>query len=55
MPYINDTDSESGTDLAYGIGASLLFTKNFGLRFEYDVINADDDLKSTNIGLEVRF
>ena len=48
--------SFDGTDVSFGVGASLNFTRNLGLRAEWErskLINADADFVS--VGLVYRF
>jgi OOP family OmpA-OmpF porin len=47
-----DSASESGDDLAYGVGLGMDFSENFGVRLEYmiyDVSDADADFLSANV------
>lgn len=46
--------SDDGTDLSFGIGASANLTEQFGLVFEYQRFDLDDD-DVTNISIGARF
>jgi hypothetical protein len=49
--------SDSGTDLAYGIGAKFKATDHFAIRAEWQTFEVEDidSLDLTSIGLEFTF
>jgi opacity protein-like surface antigen len=51
------TTDDSGTDLAFGFGASFKFTEHFGLRLEWETYDFDDveDVKMGTLGLQFWF
>lgn len=56
---VSVSDDDSGTDLVYGVGAKFDFTKNFGMRVEFerfkDVGNFDSDVDLLSAGLVYKF
>ena len=46
---------EDGTDLSLGIGASYDFTKNFGIRAEWERFKAVGDIDLLSVGLVYKF
>ncbi|TXF13029.1 outer membrane beta-barrel protein [Pelomicrobium methylotrophicum] len=56
---VSVSDDDSGTDLVYGVGAKFDFTKNFGMRVEFerfkDVGNSDSDVDLLSAGLVYKF
>ena len=48
--------SEDGTDLSFGLGVSVNLTEQFGLVFEYQKFDVDDeDLSNISLGAKVYF
>lgn len=47
--------SDSGTDLTFGAGVQYDFTKQFGVRGEWQRYSADDDVDVFSIGVVFRF
>ena len=53
MPFSADDD---GTDVSFGVGVAYNFTRNFGLRAEYELFKTDDaDVSLISIGAVWRF
>lgn len=48
------TVGDKGTELHYGFGATYNFTRNLGIRAEWEMVN-DADLSLLSIGLQYRF
>lgn len=49
------SNKEDGTDLSFGIGASYDFTKNFGIRAEWERFKAVGDIDLLSVGLVYKF
>ena len=50
------SDSQDGTDLSFGIGASFAVARNIGVRAEWEFFeSADADANLLSIGVEFRF
>jgi len=47
--------SDSGTDITFGAGVQYDFTKQFGVRGEWQRYSADDDIDVISIGVVFRF
>jgi OOP family OmpA-OmpF porin len=53
IPFSADDD---GTDVSFGVGVAYNFTRNFGLRAEYELFKTDDaDVSLISIGVVWRF
>lgn len=48
------TDTDTGSELVYGFGAAFNFTRNFGVRTEWERLN-DSEVDIMSIGLQYRF
>lgn len=48
------SDSDSGSDVLFGFGAAYNFTRNLGVRAEWERLN-DSELDIMSIGLQYRF
>jgi OOP family OmpA-OmpF porin len=48
------TASDSGSDLLYGLGATYNFTRNLGVRAEWERLN-DSEVDIMSVGLQYRF
>jgi OOP family OmpA-OmpF porin len=53
-------ESDSSTDFAFGLGVTYMFTKNFGVRgeyenFKYSFEDIDDNLTMWSIGIQYNF
>ncbi len=49
-------DDDTGTDIAYGVGAALRITDRFWVRTEWEVFEVDDaDLDMASLGVDFRF
>ena len=46
---------DDGTDVSYGLGASYNFTKNFGIRAEWERFKAVGDIDLLSIGVVYKF
>ena len=51
------SDSDSGNDTAWGVGAAFIFGKHLGVRAEYEVFDIEDtdDVNMFSVGAEWRF
>jgi OOP family OmpA-OmpF porin len=54
------SDSDSSTEFAWGLGATYMFNKNFGIRgeyenFKYSIQDIDDNITFWSIGLQYNF
>lgn len=47
--------SENGTDVSFGVGASYDFTKNIGIRAEWERFKAEGDINLLSVGLVYKF
>ena len=47
--------TEDGTDVSYGLGVSYNFTKNFGVRAEWESFKAVGDIDLLSIGVVYKF
>jgi OOP family OmpA-OmpF porin len=46
--------SDSGSDIVFGVGATFNFTRNFGVRAEYERYN-DSEINVLSVGVQYRF
>lgn len=53
-PGVTITDRDTGSELLYGFGATYNFSRNFGVRAEWERLN-DSEVDIMSIGLEYRF
>jgi OOP family OmpA-OmpF porin len=53
-PGVTITDRDSGSELIWGFGAAFNFTRNFGLRGEWERLN-DSKVDILSIGLQYKF
>lgn len=53
-PGVTITDSDSGSDLLFGFGATYNVTRNFGVRAEWERLN-DSEVDIMSVGLQYRF
>jgi OmpA-OmpF porin, OOP family len=53
-PGVAISDNDSGSDILFGIGASYNFTRNFGLRAEWERYN-DSEINVMSIGAQYKF
>jgi OOP family OmpA-OmpF porin len=53
-PGVTISDSSSGSDTLFGLGASYNFTRNFALRAEWERLN-DSEVNAVSIGLQYKF
>jgi len=50
------SDSDSGTDIFYGVGLRYSFNKNIGVQVEFETFSAEDDsVNMTSVGLRYKF
>lgn len=51
------SDSDSGNDTVWGLGAAFIFGKHLGVRAEYELFNIEDtdDVSMFSVGAEWRF
>jgi OOP family OmpA-OmpF porin len=47
--------SQNGTDVSFGVGASYDFTKNIGIRAEWERFKAEGDINLLSVGLVYKF
>jgi OOP family OmpA-OmpF porin len=57
---VTGDQSESSTEFAWGLGATYMFTKNFGVRAEYENFkwsfeDASDNIRFWSIGIQYNF
>jgi OOP family OmpA-OmpF porin len=53
---IPDSGDDDGTDVSFGIGVSYNFSKNFGVRAEYELFKTDDaDASLISVGVVWKF
>lgn len=52
---VSFSGKEDGTDLSYGLGASYNFTKNVGVRAEWERFKAVGDIDLLSVGLIYKF
>lgn len=52
---VSFSGKEDGTDVSFGVGASYNFTKNFGVRAEWERFKAVGDIDLLSIGVVYKF